>query len=36
LKDDFSKIDLDKDGYITAEELKKAPKPERPRSDDKK
>ena len=29
LKDDFSKVDTNKDGFITKEELKKAPKPER-------
>lgn len=29
LKTDFSKIDTDDDGYITEEELEKAPKPER-------
>jgi Ca2+-binding EF-hand superfamily protein len=27
LKDDFSKIDTDKDGFITKKEFKKAPKP---------
>ena len=36
LQKDFDKIDLNKDGFITKEELKKAPKPERPRPDDKK
>jgi len=29
LKNDFSKIDSDGDGYITKEELEKAPKPNR-------
>lgn len=29
LERDFIKIDLDEDGFITKEELKKAPKPER-------
>ena len=29
LKDDFSKIDADSDGFITEAELKNAPKPER-------
>lgn len=29
LKDDFAKIDLDKDGFISEEEFKKAPKPNR-------
>ena len=29
LKNDFAKIDTDKDGFITEKELKKAPKPER-------
>ena len=29
LKDDFSKIDTDNDGFITEAELKNAPKPER-------
>ncbi len=29
LKNDFSKIDTNDDGYITKEELEKAPKPER-------
>ena len=27
IKDDFAKIDTDEDGYITKEELEKAPKP---------
>jgi Ca2+-binding EF-hand superfamily protein len=36
LKDDFDKIDLDKDGFITKEEMKKAPKPEgKPRPENK-
>ena len=30
LKDDFVKIDTDKDGLITEAELEKAPKPKRP------
>ncbi|WP_205692160.1 EF-hand domain-containing protein [Cellulophaga sp. Z1A5H] len=30
LKDNFAEIDTDEDGYITEEEMKKAPKPERP------
>lgn len=29
LKNDFSKIDADSDGYITEEEMKNAPKPKR-------
>jgi len=29
LKNDFDKIDLDEDGFITKEELEKAPKPKR-------
>ncbi len=29
LKKDFAKIDTDEDGFITAEEFEKAPKPER-------
>lgn len=29
LKNDFSKVDLDEDGFITEEEFKKAPKPKR-------
>ena len=29
LKDDFTMIDLDEDGFITEEELEKAPKPKR-------
>jgi Ca2+-binding EF-hand superfamily protein len=29
LKEDFAKVDLDEDGFITAEEFKKAPKPKR-------
>lgn len=29
LNDDFAKVDLDEDGFITAKEFKKAPKPER-------
>ena len=29
LKEDFSKVDADEDGFITEEEFKKAPKPER-------
>ena len=29
LKKDFKKIDLNEDGFITKEELKKAPKPKR-------
>ncbi|CAM2825649.1 EF-hand domain-containing protein [Flavobacterium frigoris] len=29
LQDDFSKVDANKDGFLTLEELKKAPKPER-------
>lgn len=29
LKDDFDKIDLNEDGFISEEELEKAPKPER-------
>lgn len=31
LKEDFAKIDTDGDGFITREELEKAPKPERRR-----
>ncbi|MEM7380119.1 MAG: EF-hand domain-containing protein [Bacteroidota bacterium] len=36
LKRDFDKFDTDEDGYLTREELKKAPKPEgrRPRNRD--
>ena len=30
LKKDFKKVDLNEDGFITKEELKKAPKPKRP------
>jgi Ca2+-binding EF-hand superfamily protein len=30
LKNDFSKVDLNEDGYINEEEFKKAPKPKRP------
>lgn len=29
LKDDFEKVDTDEDGFITAKEFAKAPKPER-------
>lgn len=29
LKEDFSKVDADEDGFITEEEFKKAPKPKR-------
>ena len=29
LKNDFDKVDEDEDGFITAEEFKKAPKPKR-------
>ena len=29
IKDDFDTIDADEDGFITEEELKKAPKPKR-------
>lgn len=29
LKDDFDKIDLNEDGFISEEELEKAPKPEK-------
>ncbi|MEL7270890.1 MAG: EF-hand domain-containing protein [Bacteroidota bacterium] len=29
LKRDFAKLDLDEDGYLTKEELEKAPKPKR-------
>ena len=29
LKDDFKKIDLNEDGFITEKELEKAPKPKR-------
>ena len=29
LKDDFDKIDTNKDDFLTKEELEKAPKPER-------
>ena len=29
LKEDFSKVDTDEDGFITEEEFKNAPKPER-------
>lgn len=29
LKNDFTKVDTDKDGFITEAEFKKAPKPER-------
>ena len=29
LKENFSKVDLDEDGFITEEEFKKAPKPKR-------
>ncbi|NQV78682.1 MAG: EF-hand domain-containing protein [Lutibacter sp.] len=33
LKDDFTKIDTDKDGFITKKELEKAPKPNRKRAE---
>ncbi|MCK0131406.1 EF-hand domain-containing protein [Flavobacteriaceae bacterium F08102] len=33
LKDDFTKIDLNKDGFLTIEELEKAPKPKRGRKE---
>ena len=33
LKDDFAKIDINKDGFLTKVELEKAPKPERRESD---
>ncbi|MCK8479468.1 EF-hand domain-containing protein [Psychroserpens algicola] len=29
LKEDFAKVDTDEDGFITEEEFKKAPKPQR-------
>ncbi|MFS4492179.1 EF-hand domain-containing protein [Maribacter sp. 2308TA10-17] len=29
LKDNFDKVDLDEDGFITAEEFEKAPRPKR-------
>lgn len=33
LKENFAKVDLDKDGFITEAEFKKAPKPERKKRD---
>jgi Ca2+-binding EF-hand superfamily protein len=35
LKNDFDTIDLDKDGFISKEEMKKAPKPEGRRPENK-
>ena len=32
LKDDFEKIDIDENGYISKEELEKAPKPKHNKS----
>lgn len=36
LKEDFAKVDTNKDGFTTKEELNKAPKPERTKPENRK